>query len=168
MPMCWCSMCVNALPCAIIYCWLAPVRWTEESPAAKLHSGPLLPPGEARHGLQHTSILSFIKNFCTFTCIDFYHLIHLPWPVPRCSTAPLHSSPTPVCVTASLVYVMPFRTSRGAAVTLFSIKGWSRTNVNTLSGSFREDSTPSAFKALFKHCKMRREINTAECRAVWP
>ncbi|TNN58866.1 hypothetical protein EYF80_030876 [Liparis tanakae] len=41
------------------------------------------------------------------------------------NTAPLCSSSLPVSarVTASLVYRIPFRTSRGAAVTLFSIRG---------------------------------------------
>lgn len=74
-------------------------------------------------------------------------------PVPRCNSAPLR----PVCVTASLVYVIPFRTSRGAAETLLSIRGWSLTNVNTLSGSLREVSNPLAFRSLFKHYSIWRE-----------
>lgn len=55
------------------------------------------------------------------------------------------------------MYVIPFRTSRGAAETLFSIRGWSLTNVSTLSGSFREVSNPSAFNALFKHYRAWKE-----------
>lgn len=89
---------------------------------------------------------------------SFYPLLSssrllLSSPVPRCSTTPLGSTPLPVWVTASLVYLIPLRTRRGAAVTLFSIRGWSLTNVSTLSGSFRDDSKPSAFNALFKHYK---------------
>lgn len=86
------------------------------------------------------------------TC--WHHRYNFSSPVPRCRTVALSLLllwETGVRVTASLVYVTPLLTSRGADTTLFSMRGWSRMNVSTLSGSFREESKPSSFRALFRH-----------------
>lgn len=93
-------------------------------------------------GTMHTHI---IIHFLASSLIFFS-------PVPRCRTVALSLLlETGVRVTASLVYVTPLLTIRGADTTLFSMSGWSRMNVSTLSGNFRDESKPSAFKALFRH-----------------